>query len=127
MGLVKVVRSTTPEAHMIKATGPTHRELRVLSAVRLKTVCAWCSVLIHDGALPLSHGICAECREREFGAVKVLFVHEVPEEPPVVRAVPGRHWQLKRCPHLSPPSAPLSAPVIQGRPSCVFFLTLSLL
>lgn len=27
----------------------------------LKTVCAWCGVLIREGAEPVSHGICRPC------------------------------------------------------------------
>lgn len=31
----------------------------------IKTVCAWCGAVIHDGpGVPVSHGICAPCRER---------------------------------------------------------------
>lgn len=27
----------------------------------LRSECAWCGVLLRDGALPISHGICARC------------------------------------------------------------------
>lgn len=45
-----------------------------------KEVCAWCGVLLSDGPLPITHGICDEC------AVKLICEHEwaeQPGEPPV--------------------------------------------
>lgn len=33
-------------------------------AAVLRTVCAWCGVLICDGAEPTSHGICMPCAAR---------------------------------------------------------------
>ncbi len=30
----------------------------------LRTECAWCGVLIRDGAAPTSHGICPACATR---------------------------------------------------------------
>ena len=32
----------------------------------MKTVCAWCDSLIREGSPPVSHGICAPCRNRFF-------------------------------------------------------------
>lgn len=28
-----------------------------------KVICAWCDVVIREGVLPVSHGICPGCRE----------------------------------------------------------------
>ena len=32
----------------------------------MKTVCAWCGELIRSGSPPVSHGICAPCRQQFF-------------------------------------------------------------
>lgn len=32
----------------------------------MKTLCAWCGLVIRDGSLPVSHGICVSCRDRFF-------------------------------------------------------------
>lgn len=32
----------------------------------MKTVCAWCNVVMKDGAEPVSHGICATCEAMFF-------------------------------------------------------------
>lgn len=32
----------------------------------LKSVCSWCQRLLRDGALPISHGICATCQAKAF-------------------------------------------------------------
>lgn len=37
---------------------------------RLRTVCAWCRKLMHDGALPESHGICPKCAKKHFPTPK---------------------------------------------------------
>ena len=37
-----------------------------LYEVRPMKVCAWCLNILRDGALPVSHGICADCRENHF-------------------------------------------------------------
>ena len=29
--------------------------------------CAWCGLELHAGPLPVSHGICPECLDAEFG------------------------------------------------------------
>jgi len=67
----------------------------------LRTVCAWCSVLLHDGVLPVSHGICTDCSERVFGSVDVRWLRDAvsPPSQPVsakvmkrLKAVAGRRW-----------------------------------
>lgn len=32
----------------------------------MKTLCAWCGLVIREGSLPVSHGICLSCRDRFF-------------------------------------------------------------
>lgn len=34
----------------------------------MKTVCAWCRVVMKDGTEPVSHGICAACEAKYFPA-----------------------------------------------------------
>ena len=29
----------------------------------MKTICAWCQAVLNDGEEPVSHGICADCRD----------------------------------------------------------------
>lgn len=29
-----------------------------------KVICSWCDVVIREGVLPVSHGICPGCREK---------------------------------------------------------------
>lgn len=31
---------------------------------QLKQICAWCSALIRDGKLPISHGLCRTCGDK---------------------------------------------------------------
>jgi hypothetical protein len=30
----------------------------------IKVVCSWCQLVMRDGALPISHGICPACRAK---------------------------------------------------------------
>ena len=49
----------------LKLTASGHRSLG-RNPARLRTVCAWCAKLIHDGALPVSHGCCPTCVKKHF-------------------------------------------------------------
>lgn len=42
---------------------------------QIKTVCAWCNVLIHDGddSKGLSHGMCQACCQKEFSSIYDLI------------------------------------------------------
>lgn len=57
----------TGETQYIRASH-VPRETPVPGAPQLRTECAWCSVVISDGVLPVSHGICPRCDEIVFGA-----------------------------------------------------------
>jgi hypothetical protein len=35
-----------------------------MSAAILKVVCGWCSLVMQQGNLPVSHGLCARCARR---------------------------------------------------------------
>jgi hypothetical protein len=45
-----------------------------------KVLCAWCGVLMKDGALPISHGCCKSC-------VATLLGEVSPPVSPVERAI----------------------------------------
>ena len=38
----------------------------------LRTVCAWCDAVLHDGAEPVSGGICSACAHRVLSQNSVL-------------------------------------------------------
>lgn len=53
----------------LAAAGATLTQAGARSA-QVRTRCAWCDVLLHDGALingKESHGICPQCAQTHFG------------------------------------------------------------
>lgn len=63
MSMADFLRAAEPLGVKLSAAG--HRELG-RNPKRLRTLCAWCRKLIHNGALPESHGICPACAKKHF-------------------------------------------------------------
>lgn len=36
----------------------------------MRTICAWCKVVLSDGCGPVSHDMCAACYEKEMGKIQ---------------------------------------------------------
>jgi hypothetical protein len=82
------------EAHVLLDGLQALKRKRQQAQAPLMLICAWCTKLLRDGALPASHGICDSCSEREFGGyiVGVIARAAAPPEPRRIRWVHLWPW-----------------------------------
>ena len=57
-----IMRNTSPIA---LTYAPFTRKQMIVSGKHMRIICAWCGLMMQDGSLPASHGMCVACIEKD--------------------------------------------------------------